>query len=513
MQTFTDNSNLNYSPAIFVGGSSPPLEREGKPLADEAVIPTGRSNSADSTTKPQGGLNTTAVPNPSAAQPVIDWNTCPPDGTEQSFSKVVSCVATVFHGDVTIGLRSDGGELELNGLRIIEEPTLRATLRSAVAEAVQSKQACLFAATSGQSSLVLKQLRQATDDALLLGFGVGSVVNEPAGLNAVDDDAFDVGVVVGIRRVEQLQSKEVYAALIAQTQLELRSWLQVWRRCRIGSKLSNWRKRFRFYRRRRGQVGLLIGGVLLASLAVPVPYWPQRQCLVEPASKSFLASPIDGRIRAATVRPGDLVKQGQVLAHLDEEQIRWQLSSAEAEYETASKKRDTALATRAGGELRLAQLDQERIAVQIESLERQLDRLELRSPIDGVVVQGDWFQSDGAPVSRGDMLFEIAAMDHMRVEIHLSTDDLARIEVGDQATIHVDAAPGVKWTAELNRIDPRGQVVDTEVVFAANLDVDNATNQLRPGMQGTARISAGTQSIGWLLFHRPTLWALKKLAW
>lgn len=427
--------------------------------------------------------------------------------------QVLNTVAAMFHGEATLGFASDSGELEIFGEIISEQHRLGLIVRSAVAEAVQSKQACLFATVNGRSSLVLQQLRLATGHALLLGFGASHLAKPSAGANAAAEEAYDFGIVIGVRRADLLQRKEAYAALIAQTQLELLAWLQIWRRCRAGSKLNIWRRRVRFYRRRRGQIGLFIVGMMLVCLAIPVPYWPQRKCSVEPASKSFVASPIDGRIRAATVRPGDLVKQGQVLAQLDDEQLRWQLSSAIAEYETASKKRDTALATRAGGELRLAQLEQERISVQIESLERQLERLELCSPIDGVVVQGDWFQSDGAPVSRGDMLFEIAAMNRMRVEVHLSTDDLARIDAGDQATIRVDSAPGAKWSATLNRIDPRGQVVDAEVVFKASLEVDNETNQLRPGMQGTSRIAAGTQTIGWLLFHRPMLWAMKKLAW
>lgn len=367
--------------------------------------------------------------------------------------------------------------------------------------------------------MVLQQLRRLSNDTLVLGFGtkLADAAGQPdsqTGSSATGrDDALEIGVVVFVPRAEQLKSKEAYAELIAKTQVELRVWVQVWQNSRWGSLIGTWRKRLRFYRTRKGRVGLIIAAGLLASLAIPVPYWPQRACLVEPSAKSFVASPIDGRIRQATVRPGDIVEKGQLLAHLDDEQLQWQLSTAQADFDAACKRRDTALANRAGGELRLAQLEQERFALQIDSLQQQLGRLELRSPSQGVVVQGEWFQSDGAPVSRGDMLFEIAPMDAMRIEIHLSTDDLARIQVGDQATIRVDAAPGEKWTAALNRIDPRGKVIDTEVVFGANVDVENPTNKLRPGMKGTARLSAGTQTIGWLLFNRPLMWAMKKLAW
>ncbi len=491
MQAHTNHSINNYSAAIFVGGSSPaPNEESRGPIADPLQLPSPATS-----------------PAPSPANLLIDWNQCPPNGSDQSRQSALASIARSFHGDAYLGISLAGGQWEQHASQPVEDSALRAIVRSAASEATRAKQTCLFATAGGQSSLVLQQLRQAKDCALVLGFGAAN--SNPAR----QGDTFDMGMVICIRRSEQVQSKAAYAALIAKTQHELQQWLQVWLDCRVGARVGAWRRGLQFYRTRPGRVGLMAAGVLLACMAVPLPYWPQRLCVVEPASKSFVASPIDGRIRQALVRPGDLVSPGQLLAHLDDEQLRWQLSTAEAEYAAASKKRDTALANRAGGELRLAQLEQERIVLQIESLEQQLGRLELRSPVAGVVVQGDWFQSDGAPVSRGDMLFEIAPMESMRVDIHLSTEDLARIEVGQTASVHVDAAPGTKWTGDLSRIDPRGKVIDSEVVFEATIEVENATGGLRPGMKGTARLSSGTQTLGWLLFHRPAMWAMKKLAW
>jgi hypothetical protein len=438
----------------------------------------------------------------------LDWNTCPPDGSEQSLRKALDLLATRFQGDVYWARQEPKGELQPYGSRELPTGNVRNALRSALAEAVQTGPTCLFATHKGQSSLVLQQLRQACEAVLVLGFGRGEEVGPE-----VRADRDDWGLVVCVQRAAQLQTQADYSQLIGKTQRELEIWLHTWQLCRTALQVKKWLARWNFYRGRQGRLGLMLAGLLLACLALPVPYWPQRACVVEPAATSFISSPVDGRLRRATVRPGDVVQAGQLLASLDDEQLRWQLSAAEAEYETASKKRDTALALRAGGELRLAQLEQERIAIQIESLQRQLQQLELRSPREGVVVQGDWYQSDGAPVTRGDMLFEIAAMDQMRVEIHLTTDDLARIEVGQAATLRVDAAPGNKWSSELERIDPRGQVVDSQVIFSASLVVDNQANQLRPGMKGTARITAGSQTVGWLLFHRPVLWAMKKFAW
>lgn len=488
MHAQTNSSIDNYTAAIYVGGSASTPDMA-------AASPR------------QPGHGTGTGTGTGSAKLLIDWNQCPPDGTDQSLQATLESIGGRFQGEAYLGILQSGGQWNQYGSRPVEDRSLRAVVRSAASEATRAAQTCLLATASGQSSLVLQQLRRATDSALVLGFGATS------DRRARISDMAAMGIVVCVGRAEHLQSKEVYSALIAQTQSELQRWLQVWLSCRSGTKTAVWQRRLRFYRTRPGRIGLIAAGVLLVCMALPLPYRPQRVCVVEPASKSFVASPIDGRIRQALVRPGDVVSAGQLLAHLDDEQLRWRLSTAESEYAVAGKKRDTALATRAGGELRLAQLEQERIALQIESLEQQLDRLELRSPVAGVIVQGDWFQSDGAPVSRGDVLFEVAPMDSMRVDIHLSTDDLARIEVGQTATVRVDAAPGAHWSAKLSRIDPRGKVIDSVVVFEATIDVENTSGQLRPGMKGTARLSSGTQSLGWLLFHRPAMWVMKKLAW
>ncbi len=100
----------------------------------------------------------------------------------------------------------------------------------------------------------------------------------------------------------------------------------------------------------------------------------------------------------------------------------------------------------------------------------------------------------------------------MTVEVHLATEDLPEIHVGDQATLRVDSDASQLWSGKLERIDPRARVIDDQIVFVGELEIEGGA-ELKPGMKGTVTMTSGGRSVGWLLFHRPWQWLLKKLFW
>jgi multidrug efflux pump subunit AcrA (membrane-fusion protein) len=160
----------------------------------------------------------------------------------------------------------------------------------------------------------------------------------------------------------------------------------------------------------------------------------------------------------------------------------------------------------------MAQLEREQIDLELESLQSQLKQLEIRSPIAGVIVEGDWVRSAGASVQRSQALYEIAPLEKMRVKTLLLTEDLAHIQAGANASLRVDSSRQC-WQTSLGRIDPRGRIEDDQVVFDAESIVENLSGELRPGMRATTKISSGWKSLGWLIFNRPYTWVMKKLVW
>ena len=259
-------------------------------------------------------------------------------------------------------------------------------------------------------------------------------------------------------------------------------------------------------------IAIAIGSVI-ALLLLPVPYRPSRECQIEPEKRQFITSPVAGRISECFVRPGDRVSQGQLLANLDQEEVQRELASANADLERAMRKFSSALAIKSSGEIGIAKSEILKAETLIASLQDKLQRLEVRSASDGIVVTGDWHKSIGSPVTIGQDLFEIADLESMTAEVHLEASDLGEIHVGDHVSIRSDASGLSSFPGRISRIEPRAFVEGGSAYFIADVVIDDPDLKLRPGMEAQARIAAGWKSIGWLLFSRPVRWLSNQWIW
>ncbi len=435
---------------------------------------------------------------------MVDWNVFHPDGSDKSITDLLQDIAQPLSAEIHLGRALASGSAIVLANSIYDPENYHPAtpeLKSSIVEASLAGPRFILASDKEVSSAVLENYRANERSQLVIGVALPDLrgPQEPA-----------AGLVINMHAMPSQIDLPKY---LAQLQQELSAWLQAWQACRDCQGVSSWKRWERWIQaQRKTMIATIVLGLLLA-LFIPMPYWPQRECTVEPSKRQFVSSPIDGRFLQSVVRPGDVVEAGQILGRLDDEQLRWELSSAQAELEQAGKQQDSALANQEGGRMRLAQLEQQKISLKIQSLQAQLERLELRAPIAGVVLQGEWYRSEGAPVARGDTLFEIAPLERMTVQVHLTTEDLGQIEIYDNATVRIDSAQGDSWQGPIERIDPRAAVINEEVCFVAEMEVSNRENRLRPGMKGSVRVDAGTRTIGWHVFHRPYTWLMKYLVW
>lgn len=139
-----------------------------------------------------------------------------------------------------------------------------------------------------------------------------------------------------------------------------------------------------------------------------------------------------------------------------------------------------------------------------EARER-LRETRITSPIDGVITrtfvnEGQVISSAISNVGGGTTLMEVADLSKLYVEASVDEVDIGQITEGQQATIIADAFPTRTFEGVVRTISPRGNEVNSVVVFTVKVEVQgDGLELLRPGMTVTVAIAAGRMDDALLL--------------
>lgn len=255
---------------------------------------------------------------------------------------------------------------------------------------------------------------------------------------------------------------------------------------------------------RRGAFAAGAAALVVGTLFLPVSYRIRCRAQAEPIQRRYCLAPYDGLVEHTLAAPGDLVTAGQLVAKMDGRELGWELAGVSAEAEQKAKQRDIHLSSQAVADSILSALEMEQLAARRLLLGHRLDNLDLRSPIDGVVIGGSVDQRRNYPVTKGQVLYEIAPLHPLRIEIAVPAAELPHVRTGMRADIQINGETGLTRTGIIAKIRPRSEIRQNLNVFIAEVEVDNGDHQLRPGMEGGARIVGDRHALGWNLGHR--LW-------
>jgi multidrug resistance efflux pump len=145
-------------------------------------------------------------------------------------------------------------------------------------------------------------------------------------------------------------------------------------------------------------------------------------------------------------------------------------------------------------------------AAQLDLVRQHLSRTKLVAPIDGVVIKGDLSQTLGAPVQKGDALLTVAPAQHYRLVVEVDERDVAHIRPGQAGQLALASQPGEPLQVVVERVTPVSVVRDGHNVFEVQARLQASAVELRPGLQGVARIHAGEASWAWIWGHRALNW-------
>ena len=242
--------------------------------------------------------------------------------------------------------------------------------------------------------------------------------------------------------------------------------------------------------------------IVVAAMALPMPYRISARCVIEPMQRRFVVAPHQGLIETSLVQPGDVVHAWQSLARMDGREVRWELAGLEADRRQAQQQHDSSLARGELGKSELARLEVEQLDAKLGLLRRRESLLELKSPLDGVVLSGSLEKLSSAPVETGQVLFEIAPLDQLRVEVAVPAADYRHIAIGDTIELRFDGRLSEPVNGTLARIRPRSEIRDSADVFVAEVELPNLNDSLRPGQRGHAIVTGPRNPLAWNLFHK-----------
>jgi RND family efflux transporter MFP subunit len=227
-----------------------------------------------------------------------------------------------------------------------------------------------------------------------------------------------------------------------------------------------------------------------------------------PLDKRTVAAQFEGRIdEIATIdgkriRAGTEVTEGMTLLRMDTRELQLELARWRSEAEKAMTE---ATMKRAEGKEAESQMSMQAALAaraQADLARYRIEQSEVKAPIAGVILKSAVDDKRGAPVKRGEELFEIAQRDRLRVELTVNERDIQRVKVGQIGNLATTAQPGKKFPIKVDRIVPLGEAKEGGNVFKVYATLLEEAPEWRPGVAGEARLDVERRSLAWQWTHR-----------
>jgi RND family efflux transporter MFP subunit len=204
-----------------------------------------------------------------------------------------------------------------------------------------------------------------------------------------------------------------------------------------------------------------------------------------------LFSKVSGFVSRVDVDRGSKVKNGQVLIAISAPELGAQRAEAEAKLQgDKSTFERLKAASQTPGAVARHELELQEAAVQadnarVQSLRALEQYLVQRAPFDGVVTERNVHPGAFVGPSTGDKapMLRIEQVARLRLTVAIPERYVSEVTDGSVATFGVSAWPSEKFSGKTERIS---HTIDTRTrTMAVELDVDNASGKLAPGMFAT----------------------------
>jgi len=216
---------------------------------------------------------------------------------------------------------------------------------------------------------------------------------------------------------------------------------------------------------------------------------------LNPVRSVTIGTGVSGMIRELTVDFNDRVKQGQIIAKIDQREFQAKFDQAQANYALALRNHQYNERLMKEGfisEQALVTTDSALKAAlgAVNLAKKSLDDTLIRSPVDGVVVKRsvEVGQTVAASLQSPEIFIIARNLAEMQVETSIDESDVGRINEGQDASFTVDAFPGRIFKGKVKQVRKAPVNIQNVVTYTVLISADNPDFKLLPGMTANARI-------------------------
>lgn len=226
---------------------------------------------------------------------------------------------------------------------------------------------------------------------------------------------------------------------------------------------------------------------------------------VEPIVLMKIAPKLMGRLAELSTDEAAQVKNGQVLAKLDDQELRANLAQLEARLELAKREAERAntLLSRRTGTVQdrdkaLSALQEAQAAWTMA--DKQRSEYTLVAPADGLIIRRDGEVGELIPANQP--IFYLAACTPdacgkaLRITANVDEEDIALVQPGQKVLIRADAFAQQSFEGKVETVTPKGDAVERNFRVRITLPPDLP---LRIGMSTEINIITAVQDDAWLL--------------
>lgn len=196
-----------------------------------------------------------------------------------------------------------------------------------------------------------------------------------------------------------------------------------------------------------------------------------------------------GRLTKLLIDEGQQVKNGQVVAKIDDTSLKAQLNSAEASYEKAKKDVERFERLVKAGAISQQQYEDVKLGLNnaetnVTAMKQQLEYSIAHSPMTGVIKEVK--VEEGSFATPGFTIATVVDISRLKMVVKVPETDIVKIKKGQKVTIETDVYKDKKFNGKVSLISVQadeGRKYDVEIEL-----VNESKFPLKAGMYGTVTI-------------------------